>query len=383
MLLAPTVLPNRRIQRLFEPSETEERDQELRALGFQNLGGVREVITYWRKRLESSQAYPKEREILIKLVPALISGVLQTPHPDQSLFYLDRYLRSVGRRLGILAMLRERTALVREILALFARSALLARLFIQTPEMIDRLALRRESDFSFFSDWPTPLPRKKGPAGDPEEALARLRQWKNEHYLEIALEEMAGRLKPNEASYWLSRLADQVIAETARLAEETLSREIRPPVAWTSSSQRPAAPCCILGLGKLGGRGLGYASDLDLMFIYSLKTPFQEEEPARTRSSAKDRRPLVTWHEYLVRLAQRLISYLSLPLREGPGYAVDARLRPSGTFGPLVVSLDSFREDLPGSGSKLGTPDAAEGPSDHRAGNADPSGGGRNPAPAL
>ena len=50
----------------------------------------------------------------------------------------------------------------------------------------------------------------------------------------------------------------------------------------------------------------------------------------------------ITYHEYMVRLAQRLISYLSIPLKEGPGYAVDTRLRPSGSSGPLIVSLDSF-----------------------------------------
>ena len=52
----------------------------------------------------------------------------------------------------------------------------------------------------------------------------------------------------------------------------------------------------------------------------------------------------ITYHEYLVRLAQRLISYLSIPLKPGPGYAVDTRLRPSGSFGPLIVTLDAFRD---------------------------------------
>ena len=241
-------------------------------------------------------------------------------------------------------MLLERKPLVQEILHLFSRSALLARLFIQNPAMIDRLALRRETDFSFFSDWPAPLLRKKNTGLDLEEDLARLRQWKNEHFLEIALEEMGGRLQAPEASDRLSRLADRVILETTRIAEETLNREVRPPLPLHPGRPEPGAPFCILGLGKLGGRGLGYASDLDLMFIYSLKMDSRDGGPVRTRSARKEHRPLITWHEYLVRLAQRLLSYLSLPLKEGPGYSVDTRLRPSGTFGPLVVSGESFRE---------------------------------------
>ena len=177
-------------------------------------------------------------------------------------------------------MLLERTTLLTEILHLFARSTLLARFFIQNPELVDRLALRRESGFSFFSDWPSPLPVKRPAHPDLEENLSRLRQWKNEHFLEIALEEMAGRLKASEASERLSKLADQVIVETIRVAEETLSREVIHPIYPRSSKARPPAPFCILGLGKLGGQEMGYASDLDLMFVYSLKTVFPDETQA-------------------------------------------------------------------------------------------------------
>jgi [glutamine synthetase] adenylyltransferase / [glutamine synthetase]-adenylyl-L-tyrosine phosphorylase len=62
------------------------------------------------------------------------------------------------------------------------------------------------------------------------------------------------------------------------------------------------------------------------------------------RPAVSGEKKRITYHEYMVRLAQRLISYLSLPLKEGPGYAVDARLRPSGSFGPLIVTLDSFKD---------------------------------------
>ena len=344
LLLSASPIPQQQIRHLLEAAEPPEWEQDLQALGFQNRTGVREVVSYWRRRQFSSHTHPKEKEILLRLLPALLGGVSQTPDPDQALFLLDRFLRSVGGRLGILSMLLERTALVQEILLLFARSALLARLFIQNPGMIDRLALRRETSLSFHSDWPAPLPRRKGSISDSEEDLSRLRQWKNEHILEIALEEMGGRLNPQEACHWLTRLADRVLLETARIAAETLNREVRPPVTISGSREHPAAPFCLLGLGKLGGRGLGYASDLDLMFIYSLKNISESGQPAKMRTAGKDHRPLITWHEYLVRLAQRLISYMSLPLKEGPGYAVDTRLRPSGTFGPLVVSLEAFRE---------------------------------------
>jgi [glutamine synthetase] adenylyltransferase / [glutamine synthetase]-adenylyl-L-tyrosine phosphorylase len=345
LLLAPVPASPREVSRLLEPEEPDDWKTSLQALGFQQWGPAREILGHWKKRLASSQRARREKELLIRIVPALLHGVIQTPDPDQTLHFLDLFLRSLGGRTGILSMLLERTALLTEILHLFARSTLLARFFIQNPGLVDRLALRWESGFSFFTDWPSPLPDNRPVRPDLEETLSRLRQWKNEHFLEIALEEMAGRLNAPEASERLSRLADQVIVETARVAEDTLSREVMHPFCPRSSKARPPAPFCILGLGKLGGQEMGYASDLDLMFVYSLKTAFPEEtQPAPRTARSKESRPWITWNEYLVRLAQRLISYISLPLKEGPGYGVDARLRPSGTFGPLVVSLDSFRD---------------------------------------
>jgi glutamate-ammonia-ligase adenylyltransferase len=345
LLLTPLSASPQEVSRLFEPEEPDDWKTSLQALGFQQWAAAQEIIVFWKKRSASSQRARREKELLIRIVPALLHGVIQTPDPDQALYFLDLFLRSLGGRTGILSMLLERTALLTEILHLFARSTLLARFFIQNPELVDRLALRRESGFSFFSDWPSPLPVKRPARPDLEENLSRLRQWKNEHFIEIALEEMAGRLKASEASERLSKLADQVIVETIRVAEETLSREVIHPIYPRSSKARPPAPFCILGLGKLGGQEMGYASDLDLMFVYSLKTVFPDETQAAAGSaSLKASRPWITWSEYLVRLAQRLISYISLPLKEGPGYGVDARLRPSGTFGPLVVSLESFRD---------------------------------------
>jgi glutamate-ammonia-ligase adenylyltransferase len=74
-------------------------------------------------------------------------------------------------------------------------------------------------------------------------------------------------------------------------------------------------------MGKLGGRELGYHSDLDLIFIY----------PGEAAA-----------HERYARLAQRFLSFLQVPLREGRLYQIDTRLRPSGNQGALVVGIEGF-----------------------------------------
>jgi glutamate-ammonia-ligase adenylyltransferase len=80
----------------------------------------------------------------------------------------------------------------------------------------------------------------------------------------------------------------------------------------------------ILGMGKLGGREIGYASDLDLFFVHD--APEDDLEAA----------------ERFARIAQRVLRLVGTPHGEGSGYELDTRLRPSGSQGLLVVSIDGF-----------------------------------------
>src|SRR5436305_15327145 len=88
-------------------------------------------------------------------------------------------------------------------------------------------------------------------------------------------------------------------------------------------------------MGKMGGRELDYNSDLDLVFIYDA------DDDAQSRGGSKD---ILGAHEFYVRVRQKLITYLSAATEEGIAYKLDMQLRPSGKAGPLVSSLDAFRE---------------------------------------
>jgi glutamate-ammonia-ligase adenylyltransferase len=93
----------------------------------------------------------------------------------------------------------------------------------------------------------------------------------------------------------------------------------------------PGGELVVLGLGRMGGGALTHASDLDLVYCF---TGTHEGE-------SDGRRPLGATL-YFNRLAQRIGAALSVPTAEGALYEVDTRLRPSGTQGPLAVSIDSF-----------------------------------------
>jgi glutamate-ammonia-ligase adenylyltransferase len=93
----------------------------------------------------------------------------------------------------------------------------------------------------------------------------------------------------------------------------------------------PGGQFTVIGGGKLGGRELDYNSDLDLIFVY--------DAAGEERSTGG-----LPAHEYYVRAGQKLLTYLGAPTEEGIAYKVDMQLRPSGKAGPLVSSLDAFRE---------------------------------------
>ena len=86
----------------------------------------------------------------------------------------------------------------------------------------------------------------------------------------------------------------------------------------------------VIGVGKLGGRELTYGSDLDILFVF-------------TESRAAAPPAGLTVFEYFSKVAEKTISYLSTLTREGFVFRVDTRLRPTGSKGPLVQSIDAFK----------------------------------------
>jgi glutamate-ammonia-ligase adenylyltransferase len=88
-----------------------------------------------------------------------------------------------------------------------------------------------------------------------------------------------------------------------------------------------------LALGRFGGGSLSHRSDLDLVFMFS----------GDYRATSNGAKPLSAMH-YYNRLAQRVISNLSVATAAGPLYEIDTRLRPSGAKGELCVSFAGFEK---------------------------------------
>jgi glutamate-ammonia-ligase adenylyltransferase len=138
-----------------------------------------------------------------------------------------------------------------------------------------------------------------------------LREAHQAQVFRLLAQDLAGLLSVERLADHLSALADAVLSELIGLCWRQLPRR-----------HREAPVFCVVGYGKLGGKELGYASDLDIIFLYD-----DAHEQAQETYS---------------RLAQRINTWLTARTSAGVLFETDLRLRPSGASGLLVSALDAF-----------------------------------------
>jgi len=232
-------------------------------------------------------------------------------------------------------LLVEKPAIVKLLVALFGSSQLLSRIFIQRPELLDTMVSRsyavvRKDRQQLQAD----LAEQMALAEDYELKLDGLRRFRNEEFLRIALNDLHGQLKEGNGATQLSWLAEVCLEQACCMARQELAGRFGAP--FSPDDSEPTA-FAVVGMGKLGGLELNYHSDLDIIFIYEHEgntRPVAETDPERFRQ--------ISNHEYFAKLAQRIITALTLVTREGFVYKIDTRLRPSGNQGQLVTSQSAF-----------------------------------------
>ncbi len=156
---------------------------------------------------------------------------------------------------------------------------------------------------------------------DVDSFVGAMRRAKRRVTFEVGLADLAGELGTREIAHVLAALADATLEQALRFAlrEQREAEQKKNPGRRSNDSSGGLA---IVAMGKLGGREIGYGSDLDLFFVYEAGDDAAAERAAR--------------------VAQRAMRLLETPHAEGPGYQLDMRLRPSGNQGLLVVSLEGF-----------------------------------------
>ncbi len=267
--------------------------------------------------LKHSQRYgnlpERSRLRFDRLVPLIMEEAARHPGPDATLARMLSLLETIARRESYLALLAEYPETLAHVAKVCAASPWAAEYLRQHPILLDELIDRRALLAPF--DWPrlaAELRAELGDYGGTERQLDTLRHFKHAQTFRLLAQDLEGLLPIERLADELSALADIVLGEVLRIAWLSLARK---------HCETPRF--AIIGYGKLGGRELGYASDLDIVFLYD---------------DAAEAAP-----ETYARLAQRINSWLTTLTPAGVLYETDLRLRPDGAAGLMVSSLDAFR----------------------------------------
>lgn len=272
----------------------------------------------------SRQAGPEKRaELLERLAPLLVEELLKAPEPSRTLVALSGYIDSLNSASGYFSTFLENPPTIRFLVKILGESRFFTELLIRHPQAIDSLIARAGEDHPKEREsLVTELSDRLAYCDDLESKLDVIRRFKNEELLMIGVRHIQGEIESSAARWLITELAEACLEVAVGLASEEMVRR------YGGEVQVADLPFAVLAMGKFGGAEMTYHSDLDVIFIYDSRRESMGRLPA---------------HEWFTRLANRIISILSVPTSEGIAFTIDARLRPSGNKGPLVCSLDSFR----------------------------------------
>lgn len=253
--------------------------------------------------LQKMAKTPQMQEAMIGYLPHLLVALSNAADPDRVLSNIIRFADSVPDERDLSRYLAQKPRAIEILVTLFAGSQFLTDILLRHPEYLGRLtehqALAKAQPPANFSAKALAAAETCSSFNEQLDALRQFQRWQ---LLRIGTSDLLGLLDMSTITAQLSHLADSLIQTCLKIAAQA-----------TGIS---AEGFVVLGMGKLGGQELNYSSDIDLLFL--------------GQSSG----------DAYLRLAKQLIDALTRPTAEGFLYRVDMRLRPWGSVGALVTSVD-------------------------------------------
>lgn len=273
-------------------------------------------------RVRSLSANARKR--VDTLLPIALKAAQQTNHPLAAALHMLDLIETIAQRSAYLALLAEYPDIVARVARMMSASPWAAQYLIQHPVVLDSLidwrtlmvpinfhrtaqVLKADLDACLLPDG----------SPDVENQMNIMRDNQRQLSFQLLAQDLAGVLSVEKLADDLSALADMLLEESLQRVWHIVAK---PPLAEPHEYPRMA----IIAYGKLGGKELGYSSDLDLVYVHN--DPRQEAA------------------ELYAKLGRRLTSWLSTMTSSGRLYEVDLRLRPDGDAGLLAVSVDAFEQ---------------------------------------
>jgi glutamate-ammonia-ligase adenylyltransferase len=300
-------------------------EQRLAHLGFDDAqAGARRLVATWNApRLQTLPEASRTR--LAALVNAALPQIAQAVREAGSgshaalLSRLLDFFEAIARRAAYLSLLAEYPHTLERVIRMINASGWAATFLTQHPILLDELLDDRGSAMEDSVQLAASLDAQLEQAvGDTERQLDILRETHHAQLFRLLALDLAGELSVERLADHLSALADLVVAATVKYAWRTIA-----------TRHREVPRFAVIAYGKLGGKELGYVSDLDVIFL------FDDDDQDAPANYAK--------------LAQRFITWMTTHTPAGILFDIDTALRPDGASGMLVSSVAAFERYQQGS----------------------------------
>ena len=294
-------------------------EARLASLGFDDAAGAaKRVMGTWQApRLQALPEASRTRllALLNAALPLIVRVVTEAGVGSHSatLGRLLDFFEAIARRSAYLSLLTEYPHTLERVIRMMNASGWAATFLAQHPILLDELLDDHQRDA--VPDYPALAAELRqqqgGAAGDTERQMDILRETHHAQLFRLLAQDLAGELTVERLADYLSALADLIVDAAIQAAWETIA-----------SRHRPVPQFAVIAYGKLGGKELGYISDLDVIFL------FDDDDQEAPGNYAK--------------LAQRFITWMTAHTSAGILFDVDTALRPDGASGMLVSSVAAF-----------------------------------------
>ncbi|HTK36599.1 MAG TPA: bifunctional [glutamine synthetase] adenylyltransferase/[glutamine synthetase]-adenylyl-L-tyrosine phosphorylase [Caulobacteraceae bacterium] len=293
----------------------------LARMGFSQPARVSATIRAWHHGRIAATRTARGRELFTRLAPRLLEAAEATGAPDVAFGRFSDFFAGLSSGVQIQSLFLAQPKLFELVVAVLALAPRLAATLARHPASLDAML-----DAGFFApldeaETARAVAAAVGAADGFEAAMDAARRVHREQAFRIGVQVISGTAQAQDAGASFAALADaciQALAPVALVEAERLGGAFPGAVA-------------VVALGKAGSREMTARSDLDLMTLYLADAP----------DAMSDKKG---WgaETFYARFTQRLVAALSAPTGEGELYPVDLQLRPSGTAGPVAVSLGAF-----------------------------------------
>ena len=302
-----------------QPSPASDTAPDLETLAAQLPPALAGRVQAWQTHPRVQELRERSRERLALVVQRTGGWLTEGRVSEEAAARLLDWLEPLLRRESYLALLLERPAVHEHLLHLLGAARWPARYMMLHPGVIDELAggailSERFSPEDFERELALRLAALQSTGEDDDENLLDL--LRRAHHAEVfrtLARDVEGRISVEQVADDLSLLADSVLRVTSQWCWQRLK-----------GRHREEPRFAIIGYGKLGGKELGYGSDLDIVFVFD-----DDDERAA---------------EVYPAFVRKLINWLAVKTGEGDLFEIDTELRPNGNSGLLVTSFQSYAD---------------------------------------